>query len=75
MREQLNVRIPTITQDQVEDLCTRLGLTRTQLVIMAIDRMAREMVGWKPGDAGELLSKPAVDESDAADQREGGGSG
>lgn len=39
--KQLNVRIPPITQAQLSELLTKTGMTVTQIVVVAIDRMAR----------------------------------
>ncbi|MCB1902302.1 MAG: hypothetical protein KDH16_23645 [Rhodocyclaceae bacterium] len=37
---QFNIRnLPKITAKQIEELCKKLGMTKTQLVIMAIDRL------------------------------------
>lgn len=38
--KQLNVRIPPLTQEQLRELEERTGLTVTQIVIMALDRLA-----------------------------------
>ena len=38
----LYVRLPQMTAYQIETLCARLGLTKTQLVIVAMDRMMRD---------------------------------
>ena len=42
-REQLNVRGPGMTLDQIELIQSTYGLTKTQLVIMAIDRLAQAL--------------------------------
>jgi hypothetical protein len=42
MTEQLNVRIPTSTEKQIEELRVWTGMTQTQLVIQAIDHLHRE---------------------------------
>lgn len=39
MAEQLNVRIPKSTSDQIDDLITWTGMTQTQIVLQAIDRL------------------------------------
>ena len=40
---QLNIRkLPQITAQQIDELTAKLGTTKTQLVIMAIDRMYQE---------------------------------
>ena len=38
-REQLNVRVPGMTWGQIELIQGMYGLTKTQLVIVAIDRL------------------------------------
>ena len=40
---QLNVTLPRFTLDQIEALCAHWGMTKTQLVIVAIERMAQDM--------------------------------
>jgi len=35
-------RLPEITTAQLAKLCKVLGTTQTQIIIMAVDRMARE---------------------------------
>jgi len=42
MTTQLNVRIPKSTEKQIEDLLKWTGMTQTQLVIQAIDRLHQE---------------------------------
>lgn len=38
--KQLNVRIPPLTQAQLSELQVKTGMTVTQIVVVAIDRMA-----------------------------------
>lgn len=38
--KQLNVRIPAITQEQLAQIEDKTGMTQTQAVIVAIDRLA-----------------------------------
>lgn len=38
----VSFRLPEVTTEQVAKLCEALGATQTQIIIMAIDRMARE---------------------------------
>ena len=42
-REQLNVRVPGMTLDQIELIQSTYGLTKTQLVVLAIDRLAQAL--------------------------------
>ena len=37
---QLNVRLPVITEDQISLVMETYGLTKTQVVVLAIDRLA-----------------------------------
>jgi hypothetical protein len=37
--KQFNVRLPAISQEQVKELEAKTGLTQTQLIIMALDRL------------------------------------
>lgn len=50
--KQLNVRIPPLTQLLLRELEERTGLTLTQIVIMAIDRLAHAELH------SSVLSKP-----------------
>ena len=40
--ERFNARIPKLTANQIERLADKLGLTKTQLLIVAVDRMAQQ---------------------------------
>ena len=40
MRLSMSFRLPTATIDQIRALASRCGMTLTQVVIVAIDRMA-----------------------------------
>jgi predicted DNA-binding protein len=47
--KQFNVRLPKFTQAQIKALEEKTGMTVTQILITAIDRMARaENVSEKP---------------------------
>jgi predicted DNA-binding protein len=41
---QYNVRLPRLTQTQLEELAAATGLTTTQTVIVAIDRMHHQLM-------------------------------
>ena len=43
MAQQVNVRLPKLTRDQIEDLSETHGLTKTQVIILAIDRLTRAL--------------------------------
>lgn len=42
--KQYNVRLPRLTQQQLEELAAATGLTTTQTVIVAIDRMHHQLM-------------------------------
>lgn len=43
MSQQFNARLPRITHEQIDDLCEAYGLTKTQVIILAVDRLGREL--------------------------------
>lgn len=40
---QFNARLPHLTHDQISQLAEDYGMTKTQVVIIAVDRLAREL--------------------------------
>lgn len=45
---QFNIRnLPALTDKQIDELCAQLGMTKTQLVIMAIDRLYQQEINPK----------------------------
>ena len=40
---QFNARLPQLTHTQINDLVQAYGLTKTQVIIVAVDRLAREL--------------------------------
>lgn len=59
MSEQLNVRLPGLTLDTIDLLCETYGLTKTQCIILAVDRLAR---GLDPvNEAAELCHRNEID--------------
>lgn len=42
-REQLNVRVPAFTLEQIDLLIETYGLTKTQVVLLAIDRLTSDL--------------------------------
>ncbi len=40
---QFNARLPLLTHDQISQISNNYGLTKTQVVIMAVDRLSREL--------------------------------
>ncbi len=43
MSKQFNARLPELSHDQIDKLARDYGLTKTQVVILAVDRFAREL--------------------------------
>ena len=43
MSQQVNVRLPKLTRDQIDELSETYGLTKTQVVILAVDRLTRAL--------------------------------
>jgi hypothetical protein len=41
--KQFNTRIPQITQEQIDQIIDEYGLTKTQVLIITIDRLARDL--------------------------------
>jgi hypothetical protein len=42
--KQKNYRLPALTLEQIAKLRNRTGMTETQVIISAIDRMSRELL-------------------------------
>ena len=40
---QFNARLPLLTHDQINQLADDYGLTKTQVIIVAVDRLVREL--------------------------------
>jgi hypothetical protein len=40
---QFNARLPHLTHTQINDLSEAYGLTKTQAIILAVDRLAQEL--------------------------------
>lgn len=40
---QFNARLPQLTHSQIGDLTDAYGLTKTQVVILAVDRLIRDL--------------------------------
>ncbi len=43
MSQQFNVRLPKLAHDQIDYLSETYGLTKTQVVILAVDRLKRDL--------------------------------
>lgn len=51
---QFNIRnLPKLTDRQIDELAEKLGMTKTQLVIMAVDRLYQQEV-----EKANLLKRP-----------------
>lgn len=44
MATQFNTRIPDITVEQIDNIASEYGLTKTQVLILAIDRLHRQLL-------------------------------
>lgn len=42
VKQQLNLRISAHTAEQIDELAEKLGLNKTEIVLLAIDRLARD---------------------------------
>jgi len=40
---QFNTRLPNLTHDQINRLSEDYGLTKTQVILIAVDRLARDL--------------------------------
>jgi len=40
---QFNTRLPALTHEQISQITKDYGLTKTQVIIMAVDRLARDL--------------------------------
>ena len=45
---QFNARLPQLTHAQISELSEAYGLTKTQAVILAVDRLTRELKDESP---------------------------
>ncbi len=45
---QFNTRLPQLTHTQINSLSNRYGLTKTQVIIVAVDRLARDLKEESP---------------------------
>lgn len=44
MTKQFNSRLPQMSHDQIEQIADEYGLTKTQVLILAIDRLKRQLL-------------------------------
>jgi len=44
MSQQFNVRLPELTRQQITQLSETHGLTKTQVIILAVDRLTNALV-------------------------------
>jgi len=40
---QFNARLPQLTHEQINELSENYGLTKTQVIIIAVDRLTRDL--------------------------------
>ncbi|MGD2158275.1 MAG: hypothetical protein PVG32_15465 [Anaerolineales bacterium] len=45
---QFNARLPQLTHTQINNLAAGFGLTKTQVIIVAVDRLARDLDAGSP---------------------------
>ena len=43
MSQQFNIRLPSLTHEQINELSQTHGLTKTQVIILAVDRLSRAL--------------------------------
>jgi len=55
--KQKNYRLPTLTIEQIAKLRDRTGMTETQVIIAAIDQMARELLRESEGTQPNVQEK------------------
>lgn len=58
MTTQFNTRLPQISHDQIDQIATEYGLTKTQIAILAIDRLARDL--FPKGDNDRAQTEAAL---------------
>lgn len=51
--KQKNIRLPALTQQQIEELCAKTGMTITHIIIAAVDRMHAEEIRTKSKEVKE----------------------
>ena len=54
-RKQFNVRLPDLTQGQLNELVLATGMTTTQVIILAIERAYRQLT-----EGGAQFEAPAI---------------
>lgn len=54
LSSQFNARLPQLTHDQITRLADGYGLTKTQVIILAVDRLARDLDAESAGAEKEL---------------------
>lgn len=43
MSQQFNIRLPKLCHEQINEISDQHGLTKTQVIILAVDRLARSL--------------------------------
>ena len=58
MAQQTNAKLPDKTRKQIASICERTGMTITQVLIVAIDRMSREGANTPEHDPWQAIGRP-----------------
>lgn len=48
MSQQFNIRLPEITHNQIAQISEVHGLTKTQVIILAVDRLSTALIDQNP---------------------------
>lgn len=48
MSQQFNIRLPEITHNQIAQMSEVHGLTKTQVIILAVDRLSAALIEQNP---------------------------
>ena len=54
MSQQFNVRLPELTHQQIAQLSETHGLTKTQVIILAVDRLTAALIDQNAGAQKDL---------------------
>ena len=60
LSSQFNARLPQLTHDQITLLADGYGLTKTQVIILAVDRLARDLEASSPAAGKDLRMLKSV---------------
>lgn len=42
-KKQMNTRLPDITNRQIDEIAIQYGMTKTQVLMLAVDRLSRDL--------------------------------